>query len=107
MVEIVLARDLDIAWKQAQETSGYLPGNTDTDSSAFYAAFEESTGLKEEMVSGLFNEWNRLPRQEMLQIASAVPTKNPFCGYLAIRISKVVGAAGTCTAYGDLVGQED
>lgn len=107
MVEITLARDLGRAWKQAQETSGYLPGSTDTDSSAFYAAFEESTGLKEEMVSGLFNDWNRLSRQEMLEIASAVPAENPFCGYLAIRISKVVGAAGTCTAYGDFVGEED
>lgn len=105
--ERMLAEELGKHWKEAQDKSGYSPGvvtRKDDSLEVFYEHIEESTGLTEQRLIGLFNDWNRLSHSEAEAIQNRTEASVPFCGYVAEQISKVVGAAGTSTCY---IGEPD
>ena len=96
-LEMTLAKDLDRAWKKAEADSG-CNVSEDGHLDSFWEMLEESTGLKQEMVVGMFIDWIRLPKSEQDDLLIRVPAEIPFCGYLAASICAVVGAAGMSTA---------
>ena len=105
-----MIRELEKAWEKAREASGVTNKAKEYNYDKFFLVLQEEIGLGKEQIIGLFNEWNRIPHEEAMEIQARWNTSIGFCAYMADRFMKKVGAAGTSTAYtydfGEIIGEE-
>jgi len=94
------AKALLLKWESAQTAAGFSPDTStfirDIDgfndcAEKFYEVFEESSGIPEQLVRGMFNKWSSLPYSEVSGINERQGL-NHFVSYLSEYLGRAIEA---------------